>query len=137
MSRALFPLESADEIEAGMRAHVARADAAVFVLERPEGGLAGFVEVGSRSHADGCTSCPVGYLEAWYVDPDVRRRGLGRELLAAAEGWARARGYAEMASDALLDNAVSHAAHRRSGYTEVDRIVTYRKDLRRPGDRER
>jgi aminoglycoside 6'-N-acetyltransferase I len=71
----------------------------------------------------------VGYIEAWYVDPDARRIGLGRALLAAAEAWARERGYQEMASDALLDNDVSHAAHRRLGYQEVDRVVQFRKNL--------
>ena len=64
------------------------------------------------------------------LDPDVRRTGLGRSLLCAAEDWARSMGYTEMASDALIDNDVSHAAHKRSGYEEVDRVVTYRKSLR-------
>jgi hypothetical protein len=34
-----------------------------------------------------------------------------------------------MASDALLDNEISHAAHRRAGCEEVDRVVQFRKDL--------
>jgi hypothetical protein len=34
-----------------------------------------------------------------------------------------------MASDALLDNHVSHSAHRRAGYIEVDKVITYRKSL--------
>jgi aminoglycoside 6'-N-acetyltransferase I len=68
-------------------------------------------------------------VEAWYVDADVRRLGYGRALLAAAEGWARARGYREMASDTQLDNEVSRRAHLRSGYAEVDRIIQFRKLL--------
>jgi aminoglycoside 6'-N-acetyltransferase I len=128
MSHELFPDQSADDDE-GMREFLVRPDAAVFVLERAEGGLAGFVEVGSRPYADGCNTSPVGYIEAWYVDPDARRAGHGRALLAAAEEWARARGYREMASDALLDNEVSHRAHERSGYVEVERAVKYRKAL--------
>lgn len=130
MTRALFP-DSTEADQAEMRATLARTDAAVFVLERSTGGkLAGFVEVGARSIVDGCSTSPVGYVEAWYVDPDARRSGHGRELLEAAEAWARDRGYQEMGSDALLDNLVSHKAHERSGYVEVDRVVTYRKDLR-------
>ena len=35
--------------------------------------------------ADGCTTHPVGYVEGWYVDPDVRRKGVGKALVAAAE----------------------------------------------------
>jgi GNAT superfamily N-acetyltransferase/catechol 2,3-dioxygenase-like lactoylglutathione lyase family enzyme len=129
MNRALFPGLTLESDEAEMRATVARSDAQVFVLDRGEGRLAGYVEVGERSIADGCESSPVGYIEAWYVDPDVRRSGNGRALLEAAEDWARQRGRAEMASDALIDNEVSHVAHRQSGYEEVDRQVTYRKSL--------
>lgn len=129
MNRALFPgLLEDDENE--MRATLARRDAAVLVLERDGGeSLAGYVEVGARSIADGCLTSPVGYIEAWYVDADARRAGYGRALLHAAEAWARSQGYAEMASDALIDNLVSHEAHKRSGYIEVDRVVTFRKPL--------
>jgi aminoglycoside 6'-N-acetyltransferase I len=133
LSSALFPEPSADNLAVGMREFRARADAAVFVVERADGSLAGFVEVGARPYADGCDTSPVGYLEAWYVDPDARRKGHGRALLVAAEGWARERGYREMASDALLDNLESHAAHRRAGYEEVDRVVQFRKVIEREG----
>ena len=101
-----------------MRAFRGRTDAEVFVAERPDGSIAGFVEAGSRPYADGCDRSPVGYIEAWFVDPDERCAGYGRALLAAAEEWARTRGYREMASDAQLSNDVSHAAHRRAGYGE-------------------
>lgn len=129
MNRALFPDISVEEDVAEMRATLERSDAAIFVLERPEGTLAGYVEAGERSIADGCLSSPVGYIEAWYVDPDVRRTGNGKALLQAAEDWAREQGYTEMASDALVDNDVSHRAHEQSGYIEVARVVTYRKSL--------
>jgi aminoglycoside 6'-N-acetyltransferase I len=129
MSQALLPDENPNEYEAEMRALLQRGDAAVFVAERPDGSVCGYVEVGSRAYADGCATSPVGYIEAWYVDPDVRRSGYGRALLTAAESWARSRGYSEMASDALLDNQVSYDAHIRSGYSEVERIVQFRKPL--------
>ena len=129
LSIALFPEYLADDLAKGMKEFQARADAEVFLAERDDGSVAGFVEVGSRRYADGCDTSPVGYIEAWYVDPDVRRAGFGRALMRAAEDWARGRGYTEMASDALLDNDVSHAAHRRVGYEEVGRIVQFRKPL--------
>lgn len=130
MSQALFPEESADGLAAGMREFRTRSDADVFVAEREDGSLAGYVEVGARKYADYCETSPVGYIEAWYVDPDVRRSGYGRALLAAAEEWAVASGYSEMASDARLGNEISHTAHRRAGYEEVDRVVQFRKVLR-------
>jgi aminoglycoside 6'-N-acetyltransferase I len=129
MSQALDPVTPREEHEADLRLILARSDAVVFVVERPEGGLAGYVEVASRAYADGCSTSPVGYIEAWYVDADVRRAGYGRALLAAAEDWARKQGYAEIASDALLDNDVSFHAHLRVGYSVVDRVVQFRKLL--------
>lgn len=129
MAEALIPDERPEDYEADMRALQQSGDASVFVAERPDGSVCGYVEVGSRKYADGCATSPVGYIEAWYVDRDVRRGGYGRALLKAAESWARSRGYSEIASDALIDNEVSYAAHIRSGYSEVERIVQFRKSL--------
>ena len=101
----------------------------VFVAERPGGGLCGFLEAGLRSRADGCDSTPVGYIEGWYVDEDMRRCGVGRALVEAAEAWARSRGCRQMASDAVLGNEVSHQAHGALGYEDIGRIVQFKKDL--------
>jgi aminoglycoside 6'-N-acetyltransferase I len=129
MGLALFPGEPQGEIERGMRDTLANPSAAIFIAERDDGSPCGFVEVRERSYGEGCETSPVAYVEAWYVDPDMRRRGVGRALLAAAEDWARASGYREIGSDALLDNVVSHRAHGASGYEEVVRIVVFRKEL--------
>jgi aminoglycoside 6'-N-acetyltransferase I len=98
-----------------------------------EGGdeIVGFVEVGLRSHADGCdTTRPVGFIEGWYVSPSYRRQQVGRALLLAAEDWCRAQGCAEVASDTWLDNVDSQRAHEALGFEVVDRCVTYRKSLK-------
>jgi len=102
---------------------------AVFVCELGDR-LTGFVEASLRQYADGCDSSPVGYLEGWYVEPQARRLGIGRLLVAAAEDWARSKGCIEMGSDALVENAAGQRAHARLGYVEVERQVCFRKDLR-------
>ena len=102
--------------------------AVVFVLERPEGGLAGILEVSVRNMAEGCTG-DTPYLESWYVDPDCRGQGLGRALVQAAEDWARAQGYTEIASDTWHDNLLSQAAHQALGFEMVEQIVCFRKAL--------
>jgi aminoglycoside 6'-N-acetyltransferase I len=101
----------------------------VFFAERPGGGLCGFVEAAIRPWAIGAEARPVGFVEGWYVDEDLRRQGVGRALVGAAEAWARSRGCRQMASDAELWNDVSHEAHGRLGYHEVARLVLYKKDL--------
>lgn len=95
-----------------------------------ETALVGFIEVGLRSHADGCdTAHAVGFIEGWYVLETWRRRGVGAQLAAAAERWARAQGCTEMASDTWLDSAASQHSHEALGYQVVDRCVHYRKRL--------
>lgn len=103
---------------------------AVIVADRGDDSLAGFVEVGSRDYAEGCETRPVAYLEGWYVDPDVRRTGLGASLLRAAETWALKHGFSEIASDAELGNDVSLQAHLALGFEEVERQICFKKRLR-------
>jgi aminoglycoside 6'-N-acetyltransferase I len=102
--------------------------AAVLVAGR-EGGLGGFIEVGVRPFAAGCESRPVGYVEGWFVDEDLRRSGVGGALLRAAEAWARAQGASEMASDCYVDNGLSLRAHLALEFEEVERVILFRKRL--------
>jgi aminoglycoside 6'-N-acetyltransferase I len=102
---------------------------AVFVAANEEGQLVAFLEAGLRDVAEGCETSPVGYIEAWYVDPYVRGQKLGRDLASAAEGWARERGCREMASDTWIDNESGIQVHQRLGYYEVDRLVHFVKRL--------
>ena len=99
------------------------------VAQRPEGGLCGFVEVAIHDKAPGCVTNKIGYLEAWYVDPDWRQKGVGRALAEAAEAWARAQGCTEMASDTDQGYPLSLTAHARLGYQEVARDIFFRKEL--------
>jgi len=86
MRRALWPDADPRELGEELDAWLAREDAVVLVARRENGSaLCGFAEVGTRSVADGCDSSPVAYLEGWYVEPSVRRRGVGSALVAAAE----------------------------------------------------
>ena len=102
----------------------------ILVAQTGDGRLVGFLEVGLRSYADGCSqSYPVGYVEGWYVAENRRRQGIGAELLRAAEDWARGQRCIEMASDTAIGNAVSQRAHEALGFEVVERSVVYRKAL--------
>ncbi len=100
----------------------------VFVAEE-NNLLRGMVEADLRSVAESCVSSPVPFIEAWYVAAEARRKGVGRALIEAVETWARANGFTELASDAQLSNTLSHKAHRRLGFQEVERLVAFRKEL--------
>ncbi len=106
----------------------------VFVAE-VDGRLVGFLELDYRKYAPGCDSSPVPFIEGWYVEPALQRRGIGRALVAAAESHARVAGHHEIASDTEIDNADGIAAHRALGYDEVERTVCFRRSLRDPTPR--
>jgi aminoglycoside 6'-N-acetyltransferase I len=99
------------------------------LLAEVDAGIVGFAEVSIRPYAEGCQTDRVGYLEGWFVVGDLRGRGIGRRLVAAAEEWARAQGCAEFASDAEAANEASASAHRALGFTDVGLVRCFKKDL--------
>ena len=101
----------------------------VFFAEDDSGQLVGLVEGRIRPIVDGCRTENVGYLEAWYVEPTIRRKGIGRDLVAAVQAWAMSRGCRELASDCELHNDVSQAAHRAIGFEETLRLIHFRRDI--------
>lgn len=130
MRQALWPDFSPDFLDEEIQEILADLDnLPVFVAVRPDSACGGFVEAAIRPYADGCDTRSVGYIEAWYVDPDLRRQGVGAALIAAVEAWARRRGCQEMASDCLLENQVSLRAHLALGYQEKERLIHFCKKL--------
>jgi len=135
MRAALWPESSAEEHSEELASILAGKPPTVLplvvlVAEAADGTLAGFLEAGLRSHADGCNEGhTVGYVEGWYVAEKFRRCGIGAELLRAAEDWAREQGCAEMASDAQIENEVSQRTHEALGFEVASRSVNYRKRL--------
>lgn len=133
---ALWPEEDPDELreEAAGYFEGTMPDtllAAIFLAEASDGALLGMLELSLRPYADGCASSPVPYVEGWFVAEGQRGRGIGRALIQAAEDWARAQGYDEMASDAVLENRASERVHKALGFEEVERAIRFRKDLKR------
>lgn len=101
----------------------------VLIARDESGDAIGFAELSIRAYAEDCTTDRVAYLEGWYVIPEARRHGVGRALVEAAEHWARRQGCTEFASDALVDNDISTAAHEALGFTETVQIRCFKKTL--------
>jgi aminoglycoside 6'-N-acetyltransferase I len=102
----------------------------IFVSHDKNGRITGFLQVGLRSHADGCNPTrPVGFVEGWFVLEEHRRRGIGSAMMRAAEDWARSLGCKEMASDTWIDERNSLKAHQALGFEVVDRCIHFRKSL--------
>ncbi len=91
--------------------------------------VVGIMEGTVRSHADGCEPGVIAFMEGWVVDPEARRRGVGRALAERFAEWGRAQGCKEIASDTYLDNSVGLAAHLALGFEVVDRAINFKKAL--------
>jgi aminoglycoside 6'-N-acetyltransferase I len=59
----------------------------------------------------------------------MRKRGIARALSEAVAGWGRTRGATEYGSNALLENADSHAFHTAIGFAETERVVFFKRAL--------
>ena len=70
---------------------------------------------------------PVAWLEGIFVSQGYRQWGLGNQLLAAVEKWAKKRGLSELGSDAYIDNERSIVAHAAWGFKETGRVVQFKK----------
>lgn len=131
LRQALWPHGSRAEHLAEMAALVARPDRyAQFVAYSSAGRAAGLAEASvRRDHVNGTASSPVAFLEGLYVIPEARRKGVAASLVSTVSAWAQGAGCSELASDASLDNAASHAVHRALGFQETERVVFFRKAL--------
>jgi GNAT superfamily N-acetyltransferase len=59
---------------------------------------------------------PVAWLTALVVAERVRRRGVGKQLVAIAEDWARQHGASRLTLTSALHRREAHEFYRRLGY---------------------
>jgi aminoglycoside 6'-N-acetyltransferase I len=108
-------------------------DAAAYLAFSDAGEPIGLLEVSLRNVVDGCIGGPVGYVEGIYLEPSLRRKGVGSKLMEFATEWCRKRGCQDMATDAEIENVEAQEFYRRTGFTEVSRTVGFTRSLRSGG----
>lgn len=88
----------------------------VLVAEAAVEGVLGFIHLlGDRS---GLTGEPQGYISALAVAAEAEGRGVGRALLAAAEAWARKRGFRMLTLDTFGANWRAREFYAWLGFQE-------------------
>lgn len=128
--RALWPDATDEEHRREMAAIVAEPGRYAAFVVRSGGATVAFAEASVRhEYVNGTASSPVAFLEGLAVAPEAWRQGHARRLVDAVAAWGRARGCAELASDALADNDAGLLAHRAVGFEETERVVFFRKAL--------
>lgn len=103
---------------------VANPDAALFVAD-VNGRIAGFTEIYLREDEVGTAKVAYryGYLQSLMVDETLRGCGVGKQLVEAAEKWARARGATEMRLETWEFPAGPLSFYERIGYTTLRRTL--------------
>ena len=126
----LWPEETLEDHQRELEEFLKRGNFWGFIAELSDSRAVGFAEVALRDYANGCVSRPVAFLEGIWVRPQFRRQGIGARLLEKIEEFLVARGFTELGSDVLIDNAESRAAHAVWGFAETERVIYFRKDLK-------
>ncbi len=131
MRQEIWPALSTDEHLADMKRQCKdRKRYAVFMARDDAGKGVAFMELSLRQeHVNGARVTPVAYVEGLFVQPEVRRQGVGRALVEAAERWAKYVRARMLASDADLANAVGHVFHEHAGFQETERVVLFSKAI--------
>ena len=131
LRQALWPECAREQHLAEMKHFIANAHRYVqFVAYSATREAVGLAEASLRSdYVNGTESSPVGFLEGLYVVPPARRRGVAAALVAAVCDWTRRAGCRELASDAVLENSISHVVHQALGFEETERVVFFRRKL--------
>jgi len=130
-----------EEIAARLGVLLSRPEDAVLVAElRRTGGpptpeaetegarrdIAGWIHVAEQTHVVSDPRCDILGL---VVDVSVRRSGVGRKLVCAAESWARDRGLTRIVVRSNAARAASHPFYARLAYRCVKTQHVYDKDL--------
>lgn len=131
MRQALWPHCTREEHLSEMSSFCANPERyAQFVAYAESATAVGFIEAAVRTdYVNGTQSSPVAFLEGLYVVPEARRKGVARALVTAVERWALNLGCREFASDASIENQLSHTVHRALGFRETERVVFFRRPL--------
>lgn len=90
----------------------------------------GFAQVQLRyDYVEGTSSSPVGYLEGIFIEKEYRIKGYAEELLSECELWAKEKGCTEFAGDCEIGNETGILFHKAMNFSEVNRIVCFKKEL--------
>lgn len=91
---------------------------------------AAFIYVSIRTdYVEGSQHDSTGYLEAIYVKPEYRKKGIARKLVTEGEKWLKEKGCKQMGSDIYISNQVSYDFHTSYGFKEAARLIVFIKDL--------
>ena len=125
LRHALWPKHDVDSLTEGARVLLSSTDEVCFLLIHPSQGAVGFVEAAVHSSPEG----PYCHVEGWYVAPEFRGQGYGKDLIGCVELWSLHRSICLLTSDTEADYPLSPAAHARAGFKKIHELMIFAKRL--------
>ena len=101
-------------------------DARVWVAESAEGGILGWIHLFGNRLLESDPDAEIGGL---VVHESARGRGVGRALVAAAEAWAKERGYTVVSVRSNVIRKDAHEFYKGLGYEPTKSQFKFRKKL--------
>ena len=120
-----YPSTPAQIVER-FRAMQEHPEASVFVSTDPDGRVRGWIHVYGHRQMESDRAAEIGGL---VVDAESRGQGHGRALMAAAEAWARERGYERVTLRSNVVRAEAHRFYQNLGYTIVKSQHKFQKPI--------
>jgi GNAT superfamily N-acetyltransferase len=115
-----------EQVLARLQALLARADQQVFVGDLAGVGVAGWVHVYRQELLESDLTAEIGGL---VVAQSCRRMGIGQQLMAAAEAWARENGCGAVHLRSNVIRTGAHAFYKSLGYQINKTSYSFLKDL--------
>jgi len=88
-------------------------DEALFVAELPDGSVAGWIHVGADPSL---THDSVAEIKGLIVSESHRGKGLGEDLVGAAEAWCLRHGFRNVRVRSRVEREAAHGFYQRRGY---------------------
>jgi GNAT superfamily N-acetyltransferase len=88
--------------------------------------VVGWIDVGIVHHLQ---AEPYGEIGGLVVSDKLRSGGIGRQLVAVAEQWARDRGVSNMLVRSRISREAAHRFYEREGYARTKTSAVFTKEL--------
>jgi len=129
MALKLFP-ESTFEEEFALNKAILTLENEIGVLYQQDNAYIGYMHLSIRNdYVNGTDTSPVVFVEAIYVMPNYRKKGIASAFINYAENYAKEKGITQLASDCLIENQLSETFHKCCGFIEKERVICFVKDV--------
>jgi aminoglycoside 6'-N-acetyltransferase I len=125
----LWPDHALEALTSEARAMLGSENEVCFIATDGACQALGFLEGAVHQGANG----PYGHVEGWYVKPEFRQQGYGKEFMGQFEQWCLHRSICMFTSDTESSYPLRPAAHSGGGFRQIHELKIFMKKLQPQG----